>query len=279
MNLFEQHHRLNQLFVQSPVKAAYVAGSLANRTTFGHLNDVDIAILLMEQIKSDQFLDYQFYFLSELAKRLDSDAIDVVILNKASLMLKLQVIKHGQILYSRDEKQRVQFEARAVMDYLDYKKFDEVQNQALSRRLAPQPPTLDRTLLQPQLGQLQDTIEILEKLASIPYEEFSQDYRSTGAAERALQLAIERCVSICGQLIAAQGLPRPESYHAHLSTVARHKIISRDLSYRLEIFTNIREDLVWGTEPLDHHLLYDYLHKYTADLKSFIKEINALSFN
>lgn len=279
MNLFEQHSRLNQLFAQTPVKAAYVAGSLANRTTFGQLSDVDIAILLMEQIKSEQFLDYQFYFLSELAKRLDSDAIDVVILNKASLLLKLQVIKYGQILYSRDEKQRVQFEARAVMDYLDYKKFDEMQNQALSRRLATQPPTLDRTLLQPQLMQLHEAIEVLEKLARISYEEFSQDYRCYGAAERYLQVAIERCILICGQLIAALGLPRPESYHAHLSIIARQKLISRELAYRLEMLTNIREDLVWGTEPIDRQLLYGYLHKHTDDLKNFIREINALSLN
>src|SRR6202158_1067576 len=136
MNLFEKQSRLNQLFAQSPVNAAYLAGSLSNRTSFGHLTDVDIAILLMEQIKSDQFLDYRLYFFSELAKRLDSDSIEVVILNQSSLLLKLQVIRSGQILFSRDEKSRVSFETRAVMDYLDFKKFDEVQNQALSRRLA-----------------------------------------------------------------------------------------------------------------------------------------------
>ena len=50
-------------------------------------------------------------------------------------MLKLQVIKYGQILFSRDEKLRVSFETKAIMDYLDFKKFDEIQNQALSRRL------------------------------------------------------------------------------------------------------------------------------------------------
>ena len=98
MNLFEKHSQLNQLFTQSPVNAAYLAGSLSTRTSFGHLSDVDIAILLTEQIKSDQFLDYQLYFFSELAKRLESDSIDVVILNQASLLLKLQVIKYGQIL-------------------------------------------------------------------------------------------------------------------------------------------------------------------------------------
>src|SRR5690242_15691691 len=131
MNLFEKQARLNQLFTQNPVEAAYLAGSLSTRATFGHLTDVDIAILLMDQIKADQFLDYQLYFFSELAKRLESDTIDIMILNQASLLLKLQVIKYGQILYSRNEKQRISFETKAVMDYLDFKKFDEIQNQAL----------------------------------------------------------------------------------------------------------------------------------------------------
>src|SRR5579872_3771293 len=164
MNLFERQSRLNQLFAQSPVNAAYLAGSLSNRTSFGHLTDVDIAILLMEQIKSDQFLDYQLYFFSELAKRLESDNIDVMILNQASLLLKLQVIKYGQILFSRDEKQRVMFETRAVMDYLDFKKYDEIQNQALSRRLGGQVLPIDRELVQRHLRQLREAIHILHSL-------------------------------------------------------------------------------------------------------------------
>src|SRR6266446_8570484 len=148
MNLFEKHSQLNQLFAQSPVNAAYLAGSLSTRTTFGHLTDIDVAILLMDQIKSDQFLDYQLYFFSELAKRLESESIDVVILNQASLLLKLQVIKYGQILFSRDEKQRVSFETKAVMDYLDFKKFDEIQNRALSRRLYGQVLPVEKELVQ-----------------------------------------------------------------------------------------------------------------------------------
>src|SRR5260370_4187606 len=121
MTLFEKQARMNQLFTQRPGNAAYLAGSLSNRTTFGHLSDVDIAILLMDQIKSDQFLDYQLYFFSELARRLESESIDVVILNQASMLLKLQVTKYGQILYSRNEKQRVMFDTKPVMDYLDFR--------------------------------------------------------------------------------------------------------------------------------------------------------------
>ncbi len=94
MNLFEKQAQLNQLFTQNPVNAAYLSGSLAGRTLFGHLSDIDIAILLMDQIKSDQFLDYQMYFFSELAKRLESESIDVVILNQSSLLLTISISRN-----------------------------------------------------------------------------------------------------------------------------------------------------------------------------------------
>jgi uncharacterized protein YutE (UPF0331/DUF86 family)/predicted nucleotidyltransferase len=269
MNLFEQQSRLNQLFVQSPVNAAYLAGSLSNRTSFGRLSDVDIAILLMDQIKADQFLDYQLYFFSELAKRLESDSIDVLILNKASLLLKLQVIKQGQILFSRDEKQRVSFETKAVMDYLDFKKFDEIQNQALSRRLHGQMLPIDKELVQHQLKQLHNATKILRDLGQTQREEFISDYHLHGLAERYLQLAIEACLHICGTLVSSFGLRRPESYHELLSIVAAQQIIPRALAYRLEILTNLRDSLVHDPSSLNLELLYDHIQQRLADLEEF----------
>ncbi len=269
MNLFEKQSQLNQLFTQNPVNAAYLAGSLSSRTSFGHLTDVDIAILLMNQIKSDQFLDYQLYFFSELAKRLESDSIDVVILNQASLLLKLQVIKYGQILFSRDEKLRVSFETKAVMDYLDFKKFDEIQNQALSRRLYGQALPIDKELVQRHLKQLQEAISILHSLGESKREEFTTDYRIYGLAERYLQLAIESCLHICGILVASFGLRRPEGYHELLSIVAAQKIIPQALAYRLEILTNLRDSLVHDPSTLNRDLLYDHIQQRIDDLKMF----------
>lgn len=269
MNLFEKQSRLNQLFTQSPVNAAYLAGSLSNRTSFGHLTDVDIAILLMEQIKSDQFLDYQLYFFSELAKRLESDNIDVVILNQASLLLKLQVIKYGQILFSRDEKQRVSFETKAVMDYLDFKKFDEIQNQALGRRLYGQVLPVDKELLQRHLKQLREAIVILRDLGKSTREEFTSDFHVFGLAERYLQIAIEACLLICGVLVASLGLRRPEGYHELLSIVAAQHLIPQPLSYRLEVLTNLRDALVHDPGTLNHDLLYDHIQQRLEDFEAF----------
>ena len=269
MNLFEKQSRLNQLFTQSPVNAAYLAGSLSTRTSFGHLTDVDIAILLMEQIKSDQFLDYQLYFFSELAKRMESDNIDVVILNQASLLLKLQVIKYGQILFSRDEKQRVSFETKAVMDYLDFKKFDDIQNQALSRRLYGQVLPVDKELVQHHLKQLREAVIILHDLGKTKREEFTTDYHVYGLAERYLQIAIESCLQVCGILVASLGLRRPEGYHELLSIVAAQQLIPHPLAYRLEVLTDLRDALVHDPGTLNRDLLYDHIQQRLGDLETF----------
>lgn len=273
MNLFEKQSQLNQLFSQSPVNAAYLAGSLSSRTSFGHLSDVDIAILLMDQIKSDQFLDYQLYFFSELAKRLESETIDVVILNQASLLLKLQVIKYGQILFTRDEKQRVSFETKAVMAYLDFKKLDEIQNQALNRRLVGQVLPIDKELVQRQLKQLRESVHILHSLGETQREEFIADYRIYGLAERYLQLAIESCLHTCGILVASFGLRRPEGYHELLSIIAGQKIIPQALAYRLEILTNLRDSLVHDPGTLSRDLLYDHIQQRIDDLNTFAETV------
>src|SRR2546421_9506207 len=269
MNLFEKQSQLNQLFTQSPVNAAYLAGSLSSRTSFGLLSDVDIAILLMDQIKSDQFLDYQLYFFSELAKRLESDSIDVVIVNQASLLLKLQVIKYGQIFFSRDEKQRVAFETKAVMDYLDFKRFDDIQNQALNRRLYGQVLPIDKELVQRHLKQLREAISILHSLGESKREEFTTDYRIYGLAERYLQLAIEACLHICGVLVSSFGLRRPEGFHELLSIVASQKIIPQSLAYRLEVLTNLRDSLIHDPSTLNRDVLYDHVQQRIDDLKLF----------
>jgi uncharacterized protein YutE (UPF0331/DUF86 family)/predicted nucleotidyltransferase len=274
MNLFEKQTRLNQLFAQSPVSAAYLAGSLSSRASFGQLSDIDVAILLMDQIKSDQFFDYQLFFLSELANRLESDSIDVVILNQASLLLKLQVIKYGQILFSRDEKRRISFETKAVMDYLDFKKFDEIQHQALSRRIYGQMLPLDQELVQHSIKQLRQAVSILQTLCETSREEFGADYHVFGLAERYLQLAIEACLTICATFIAAYGLRRPEGYHELLSIVAGQKIIPQQLAYRLETLVNLRDSLVHDPDALDHDLLYDHLHQRLDDLGEFADTVD-----
>lgn len=275
MNLFEKHALLNQLFQQSPVEAAYLSGQLASRATFGEMSDVDIAILLVGQIASDQFLDYQLYFLSELTKRLESETLDVVILNQASLLLKLQVIKYGQILYSRDERKRAAFEARAVMDYLDFRQMDDLQNQALSRRLRTPMLALDRDGIRQALGRLKGAATTLGEVLSpeTSPETLTTDMRARAVIERSLLLAIESLAQIATLIYAGQGINQPDSYSELLMPLGTREIVPRETTFHLDVLLGQRDALLRTPDLIAHGTLLDLARQSLGEFTTFTSAI------
>src|SRR6267378_8703089 len=103
----------------SPVDAAYAQGTPTGRRIAGKYQDLDVALLLLSRVNASEFFDYQVYFVSELSKALEIEGLDVVILNQASLLQRAQIIRNWSLLYQRDQRRRVHFEARSVMDYLE----------------------------------------------------------------------------------------------------------------------------------------------------------------
>lgn len=275
MSLFEKHAALNQLFAHSPVDAAYLSGTLVSRANFGELSDVDIAILLTNQISSDRFLDYQFYFLSELTKRLESETLDVVILNQASLLLKLQVIKYGQILYSRDEKKRASFESRAVMEYLDFRQMDDLQHQALSRRLRAPHLMLDREGIRAALDRLATVqTHLLSNLpAALTSAEFAADVPRQALAERSLQLAIEALAQIATLVYAGLGIKQPEGYIEALVPLGAREIVPRAIIVELERLLRLRDQLLRAPEQIARPDLLTLAQQISPDLAAFAQAI------
>src|SRR2546428_6267770 len=113
---------------------------------------LDIVLLMLPRVKANELFGYQVYFLSELSKALDTSALDVVILNQASLLQRWQVIRTWGLLYQRDQKRRVEYEARAAMEYLEFKKYDEVQSKALAERTRGDRFAIDADYVPARLG-------------------------------------------------------------------------------------------------------------------------------
>src|SRR4029078_7677337 len=134
MDLFEKQAQIHSLFQRVAVDAAYTQGAASGRRLAGAFSDLDVALLLLDKVKTNEFFDYQVYFVSELSKTLETQALEVVILNQASLLQRAQVIKSWNILYQRDVKRRVQWETRAVMEYLEFQKHDDIQYTPLADR-------------------------------------------------------------------------------------------------------------------------------------------------
>ena len=263
MDLFEKQAQIHSLFQRSPVDAAYTQGSASGRRLAGSFSDLDIALLLLDGVKTNEFFDYQVYFVSELSKTLETQGLDVVILNQASLLQRAQVIRSWNVLYQRDAKRRVQFETRSVMEYLEFQKYDDMQSKALAERTRSDRFAIDGGYVRARIARLREYTQLLGDLQLIDHDKFKSDPKLYGLAQWYLQQAVELLLGTGAYLVMALSLPKPEQYHDILDAVAGHGIIERPLAYRLEHLANLRN--------IDD--VYSQIQTRLADLRAFSDQI------
>lgn len=73
--------------------------------------------------------------MADLAEVSGRERVDVVILNGAPVALAYRVLRDGRLLFSRDERARIEHRVRTVDRYLDMEPFRRVQEQGLRDRL------------------------------------------------------------------------------------------------------------------------------------------------
>jgi uncharacterized protein YutE (UPF0331/DUF86 family) len=273
MDLFEKQAQIQSLFQTSPVDAAYAQGSAAGRKIAGTYNELDVALLLLDKIKANEFFEYQVYFVSELSKALETTELDVVILNRASLLQRAQVIRSWALLYQRDQRRRVQFEARSVMEYLEFQKFDEVQSKALAERTRGERFAIDEEYVRARVARLREYVRLLGDLRPIEHAKFKSDPKLYGLAQWYLQQAVELLFGTGAYIVMALALPKPEAYHDILDAIAGHGIIDRQLAYRLEHLANLRNLLAYDREQTDIDEVYSHLQTRTGDLAAFADDV------
>src|SRR2546427_10653028 len=207
MDLFETQAQLQSLFQTSPVDAAYAQGTAAGRKLAGSYSDLDVALLLLNRVQANEFFDYQVYFVSELSKALETADLDVVILNNASLLQRAQVINTWSLLFQRDQRRRVQFAARTTMEYLEFKKYDELQSKALAERVRGERFAVDDEYVRARLTRLREYIGLLQDLRGVDRQKFKADPKLYGLAQWYLQQAVELAFGTGAYFIADLALP------------------------------------------------------------------------
>ena len=95
---------------------SYLFGSLARRCP-SPLSDVDIAVYLKP---GTNFADYKLEILGALMDILQTDEIDLVILNTADIPLAMNIIKARQIVVDNDPFKRHRFESLTMRKYFDF---------------------------------------------------------------------------------------------------------------------------------------------------------------
>ena len=100
----------------SEVVFAYLFGSLA-RGARKPTSDVDIAVYLDS---SANYGELKFELLTDLSHLLNTDQIDLVILNNASLSLVMNILKSKKCLADKKPFERHAFESLTMRKYFDF---------------------------------------------------------------------------------------------------------------------------------------------------------------
>ena len=98
------------------VNFAYLFGSLAKGKPLP-LSDVDIAVYLS---KSLDVLEKKLEILGELVDILETDEIDLVILNEAPLALRMKILENKKVIVDNAPFLRHRYESLTMREHFDF---------------------------------------------------------------------------------------------------------------------------------------------------------------
>lgn len=112
--------RLTDALDREGVVAAMLIGSQA-RGDVSPLSDVDIGIWHEPSLSPDRRLELRLELSGAATGALGTEEVDIVLLNRATPLMRQRAVRDGRRLVERDAQARVRLEARAILDYLDTK--------------------------------------------------------------------------------------------------------------------------------------------------------------
>lgn len=114
---------------QKDVLFCYLFGSLAYRN-FTSKSDIDVAVYLDRNRCKDLFKK-RLNLITALSKLLRKE-VDVIILNDiSSVFFEYVILKEGELIFERDENERIEFEMKVLNQYFDFKPIMERYNQRM----------------------------------------------------------------------------------------------------------------------------------------------------
>ena len=113
--------------------AAYLFGSVLRRS---NPNDIDVAFLVRSHAIDESH--YPFGYLagltSDLMAAMHRSDVDVVVLNQASPLLCMQVLRTGRSVFSRNEEERLRYEQGMRDRYIDTAPLRRIKEHYLKKR-------------------------------------------------------------------------------------------------------------------------------------------------
>jgi uncharacterized protein YutE (UPF0331/DUF86 family)/predicted nucleotidyltransferase len=306
-NAGEVIQKLERFFAERlDVVFAYLFGSVA--TGACHRNsDIDIAVYVAEPYPGHRpqpisepeprilrgntpantggLGEYQARLWTDMSQALETDNLDLVILNHAPVLLCHRVLKYGIVISSNDEEARINFAARTISEYCDTEPLRELnyrylRQQIISRAFGNAPisssssirdmhPLYDRQVVSRYLADLNHTLNTLERMKSIGLDEFISDPRNHWAVERGLLRCIQDLLNISNHILAGLGFQVPETYRGSILAMASARVIPREFAEQLAPMAGFRNILVHDYIEVNLEIVYSLFQGHLNDFREF----------
>lgn len=101
----------NYLQDRQEIDFAYIFGSI---TKSNHYHDIDVAVHLEKNFNPDDYrkfpYGYESNLIADISALLKTDKIDLVIFNKAGILIQQRIINTGMLLFEHNRYKRIAYE-------------------------------------------------------------------------------------------------------------------------------------------------------------------------
>lgn len=265
-NIEQALELLVPLLKRKGVLLAYLFGSLS-RGKAG--NDVDLAILTRGRPA--------FQLREAITGCLRTERVDLVDLQNASPVLRLEVIRTGRPLYVADGTIQDHFKLQTLNLYRDTAPLRRRQRECLKWRMAQWSKggslMVKREVVEERLKELDEILQELQKYLDISWEAFQANLSQRWIIERGLLAAASIVFDIADHILASHFGYYPETYEESLKALGDKEIISKGLYRQLKGLGGFRNILVHRYLGIDPQEVFKNFRKVLGVFPRFAREV------
>ena len=270
----ERLDALARALARDGVRLAYLFGSVLQHA---QARDVDVAVLFREY-SFEQYLET----LERTCRALGTRRVDVVVLNRANVPLKLRALLEGTLVFAETPSVPTDVVTETLFEYEDYRRFMAEYRLQLSRRceegLSMAERSVDRERVEGVLSTLDEVVAELRRLRGrfASFEQFHSAVDTRELCVHYLRIALEGVLDICRHFLAVAGVSLTELDTTNLIELAGEKgLLESAFAHRIRGMAGMRNAIVHVYWRLDYHAIHRAVTEQLADMDEFARQVRA----
>lgn len=138
----------------------------------------------------------------------------------------------------------------------------------------PAPLYLNLDLLNKRMADISRAVQLLDRYAAIPEQDFLEDETTLSATKYQLVVAIEAAQAICNHLAARVAKKAPISYAECFLLLVPAGVITEELAVHLAAMAKFRNLLVHQYGDIDDKRVYTIINHDLRDLQDYVAQVS-----